>query len=117
MPALLELGRAEKLLGPGRCRGRGTPPLSDGELDRRSEALWRLLHTLSLGNSVFSDTLPFWGVTCYSGAGAPLYLSSVRCFMHRRPVNKRRSASKFRRSVGKTAIGNLRKPGRGGFRL
>lgn len=35
----------------------------------------------------------------------------------RRPVNKRRSARKFRKQVGKTKALNVAKPGRGGFRL
>lgn len=38
--------------------------------------------------------------------------------MRRRPVNKGRSARKFRRDVGKTAIANVRAaPMRGGYRL
>ena len=37
--------------------------------------------------------------------------------MHRRPVNKFRSARKFKGQVRKTAAVNMRRPGRGGFRL
>jgi len=37
--------------------------------------------------------------------------------MHRRPVNKGKSARSFRKDVRKTASKNLAKPGRGGFRL
>lgn len=37
--------------------------------------------------------------------------------MARRPVNKRRSAGKFRGQVRKTHPKNLRSPGRGGYRL
>jgi len=36
---------------------------------------------------------------------------------YRRPVNKRSSAKKFRRQVGRTHPANVRKPGRGGYRL
>lgn len=37
--------------------------------------------------------------------------------MARRPVNKRRSAGKFRKQVRKTHPANMAKPGRGGFRI
>lgn len=37
--------------------------------------------------------------------------------MRRRPVNKKRSARKFRKAVGKTARANVVRPGRGGYRL
>jgi len=37
--------------------------------------------------------------------------------MARRPVNKARSASKFRKSVSRTNSVNLRRPSRGGFKL
>lgn len=37
--------------------------------------------------------------------------------MARRPVNKRRSAGKFRKAVGRTKGANMARPGRGGFRL
>lgn len=36
---------------------------------------------------------------------------------HRRHVNKRRSAGKFRGQSGKTHPANMAKPGRGGFRI
>lgn len=35
----------------------------------------------------------------------------------RRPVNKQRSAGKFRAQIKKTKKVNVAKPGRGGFRL
>jgi len=35
----------------------------------------------------------------------------------RRSVNKRRSAGKFRGQVKRTKVQNVRRPGRGGFRL
>jgi len=35
----------------------------------------------------------------------------------RRPVNKGRSARKFRGQVGRTNVVNLRRPSRGGFKL
>lgn len=37
--------------------------------------------------------------------------------MARRPVNKARSAGKFRKQVRKTNAKNLARPGRGGYRL
>lgn len=37
--------------------------------------------------------------------------------MRRIPVNKHRSARKFRKQVGKTKIANMRGPMRGGFRF
>lgn len=37
--------------------------------------------------------------------------------MKRRPVSKGRSASKFRRQVGKTKLPNIAAPMRGGYRL
>lgn len=37
--------------------------------------------------------------------------------MKRRPVNRRRSASKFRKQVGRTKLVNLVQPMRGGIRL
>lgn len=37
--------------------------------------------------------------------------------MRRRPVNKKKSAKRFRKSIGKTARVNVTRPGRGGYRL
>lgn len=37
--------------------------------------------------------------------------------MRRHPVNKSRSARKFRGQVGRTKVANLRGPMRGGFRF
>lgn len=46
-----------------------------------------------------------------------IFLVIQEVVMKRRPVNKSKSASKFRKQVRKTHPANVAKPGRGGYRL